>query len=117
MINPTSITFVEFCDNYELPSGDFYGILRFINSSLNLQTKQKVVIIIDNILLSSKTEKEIDREFLLTEITQFLDQQNTCSDVFESVDLIVSASEVSVFKNVGEKSGRNFEWISLPGLY
>ena len=115
MINPTSITFVEFCDKFELPGKDFYEILRFIKSSLNLQNKQKVVILIDSILLSSKIETE--QEFLLSEITQFLDHQYTCSDIFESVDLIVSASLVSFFKRFEEKSGRSFGWVSLPNLF
>ena len=49
LINPASISFVDFCNTYELPR-KFYDILCFVKSTLNLVKRQKVVIIIDDFL-------------------------------------------------------------------
>ena len=115
MIKSVHITFVDFCDKYELPSGDFYEILRLIKSILNFQTKRNVVIIIDEFLLCSKTS-ETDQEFLLKNIIHFLDKQYKFSDEFDSLDLIISTADVSFFKRFETKSGRSFDMISLPIL-
>ena len=114
MINPNSISYNDFCDQYELP-GDFYDILLFIKSSLNLQKKQKVVIIIDEFLRCAE-ESESNRKLLLSSISQFLDNQYRYSDSFESVDFIISTLEFLPIENFESTSGRAFELISLPPL-
>ena len=112
-IDSNSIDFTAFCDQYELP-GKFYDILSFVKSALKLEKKLKVVIIIDEFISSSGSEKE--RKDLLFDLFGILDDQYKHSDFLESVDLIISSLEISEIKVAETESSRGFELISLPSL-
>ena len=111
LINPNSISFVDFCDKYNLP-GEFYDIFRIVKQKLNIQKKQKVVIIVDE--FSSNTIA--DQKKLLLDLFKLLDNQHKHSDCFESVDLIITTLEISHLNIIETSSSRGFDFISLPSL-